>query len=305
MDFYVKVLGCSSATPLSNRFPSAQLLFHKSRYFLIDCGEGTQIQLRRQRVKFQRIDHIFISHLHGDHIFGLIGLLSSFSLLGRKKELTIYCPKGLKEVIDVQVKYSETYLSYPIKYVFHEDSNDLLLDDKHLKISKVSLNHRIDCWGFRFEEKDLGRRIKDGVIKKYGIPFADIAGLRLGEDYVDHLGNVILNEELTTKGDTLRSYAYISDNRVNEQQYDLFKGITTMYHEATFLKGLKDKAIKTKHSTTSEVAEMANSVGLKKLIVGHYSSRYLDHQLNDFKTEISESFSNVVLGRDGLDVEVV
>lgn len=305
MDFYVKILGSSSATPLSNRFPSSQLLFHKSRYFLIDCGEGTQIQLRRQRVKFQRIDHIFISHLHGDHIFGLIGLLSSFSLLGRKKEITLYCPKGLKEIIDVQVKHSETYLTYPLKYVFLEDSAELLLDEKYLHVSKVPLNHRIDCWGFIFKEKDQGRKIRDGVIKEYGIPFTEVSRLRNGEDYIDHLGKVIPNEVLTLPSEETRTFAYISDNRLKVDQYESFGGVTTMYHEATFLRDLKDKAVKTKHSTTDEVAKMADSVGLKKLIVGHYSSRYLDNQLKDFKTEIQESFKDVVLGRDGLDIEVV
>ena len=305
MDFCVKILGCSSATPLSNRFPSSQLLNHKNRYFLIDCGEGTQIQLRRLRVKFQRIDHIFISHLHGDHIFGLIGLLSSLSLLGRQKDMTLFCPKGLKEILDVQIKHSQTYLTYPLKYVFLEDSGDILINDKYLSVRKVSLNHRIECWGFIFEEKDLGRKIRQGVLKEHGIPFTEVERLREGEDYVDHLGKVIKNEDLTVKGDAKRTYAYISDNRFKEEQLDSFEGITTMYHEATFLQDLKHKAVKTKHTTTIEAAEMATKVGLKRLIIGHYSSRYQDFQLLKFKEEIEPIFEQIVLAKDGLDIEVV
>ena len=305
MDFSVKILGCSSATPLSNRFPSSQLLNHKNRYFLIDCGEGTQIQLRRLRVKFQRIDHIFISHLHGDHIFGLIGLLSSLSLLGRQKEMTLFCPKGLKEILDVQIKHSQTYLTYPLKYIFLEDSDEVLMDYKYLKVRKVSLNHRIQCWGFIFEEKGLGRKIRKVVLKEYGIPFTEVEKLRIGKDYADHLGKVTKNEVLTERGDAPRTYAYISDNRFKEDQLDSFEGISTMYHEATFLQDLKHKAVKTKHTTTIEVAEMAKQVGLKRLIIGHYSSRYQDFQLAKFKEEIEPIFEPIVLAKDGLEIEVV
>lgn len=304
MDFTVRILGCSSATPLSNRFPSSQLVNHKSRYFLIDCGEGTQIQLRRLRIKFQRIDHIFISHLHGDHIYGLIGLLSSFSLLGRKKELKIFCPKGLKEIIEVQIKYSDTYLTYKIDYSFLEECDDLLLDDKYLTVTKVILNHRIDCWGFIFKEKDLGLKIRDGVLKKYGIPYTEVDSLRKGNDYNDHLGNVISNSTLTKKGDEVRCFGYISDNRIKQEQLSAFQGITTMYHEATFLDDLKDKAIKTKHSTAKEVSLLARDLDLKKLVVGHYSSRYLDFQLPLFQEEIAQEFKNVVIGKDGLEFQV-
>lgn len=304
MEFNVRILGCSSATPLSNRFPSSQLLNHNSRYFLLDCGEGTQIQLRRLKIKFQRIDKIFITHLHGDHVFGLIGLLSSYSLLGRVKPVAIYCPRDLKEMIDVTLKCSQTYLSYKINYFFHEETEDVVWEDSSLEVRKVKLNHRIPCWGFVFQEKNQGRRLIDGVVKEYGIPYGDIEKIRQGEDYIDHLGNRIKNSDLTLAPKRLKSYAYITDNRVKEGQVDSLKGVTTLYHEATFLRALKDKAIKTCHTTTDEVADLAKEIGVNKLIVGHYSSRYMDHDIPKFEAEISEIFKPIVLGKDGLKVEI-
>lgn len=299
MEFNVTILGCSSATPLSNRFPTSQLLNHTSRYFLLDCGEGTQIQLRRLKIKFQRIDKIFISHLHGDHYYGLIGLLSSYNLLGRKKKVELYCPKGLKEIIDIQVRCSEMYFNFPIEYIFLEEANSVLWEDNQLKISKIELNHRIPCWGFLFEEKVKGRNLRDGVVREYGIPFCEIEDIRMGNDFITQKGEVIKNIDLTKEPEPLRSYAYITDNRIKEGFEERLSGITTLYHEATFLKNLKDRAKKTFHVTSDELAHFVIKTNIKKLIIGHYSSRYMDHELPLFLEEIKPLFSNVHLGMDG------
>lgn len=297
-NFELTVLGCSSATPTSQRNPSAQLLNIAERSFLIDCGEATQIQLRRFKLKFQRINNIFISHLHGDHYLGLIGLLSSMSLLGRTSDIHIYCPEGLKEIIEVQCAHSETYLKFKIIYYFHKYlDNEVIFEDDKVEVRAIVLKHRIPCSGFVFTEKPLLAHIVKEKIAEYNIPFDKIMNIKKGADYTTAGGDVISNNELVTNKVKPRSFAYCSDTRYDERIIEFIKGATLLYHEATFMHDRLERAKETFHSTTIQAATIAQKAGVKQLMIGHYSARYKD--LQPLLLESKSVFENTILAVEG------
>ncbi len=296
--FDLLILGSSSASPTSERNQSAQLLNIAERFFLIDCGEAAQIQLRKYKAKFQRIDHILISHLHGDHFFGLPGLLGSMHLLGRQQELTIYAPKELKTIIDKIHEASETRLNYPVRWVFTQNNQQqLLFEDEKVEVYSFPLKHRIFCTGFLFKEKPYPRKISKELLEKHGLSTADIHLLRAGKDVVNKEGELIKNNEATLNPPKERSYAYCSDTIYDESLVQFIKEVDLLYHESTFLEDKKERARETFHSTATQAAEIAKLGGIKKLLLGHFSARY--GNLQAFKEEAQGIFKNCELALEG------
>jgi ribonuclease Z len=301
--FELLVLGSSSASPTSERNPSGQLLNIAERIFLIDCGEGTQIQLRRLKARFQSIDHIFISHLHGDHFFGLPGLLSSMHLLGRKQTLNVYGPKELKDIMDVINSVSETRLNYTIKWHFTSDKKmELLYEDQKVEVFSFPLKHRIFCTGFLFREKPLPRKIDKYKLEKLEISLADILLLKAGHDVVNKNGVLVKNGEATLDPPPPRTYAYCSDTIFDPEIIDYVRGVDLLYHESTFLDDNAERAGKTFHSTARQAATIARDAGVNQLLLGHYSARYGDIQ--GFLKEAGEVFVNSLLASDGKKVKI-
>ena len=292
------ILGCHAATPRKNAQTTAQLLEIKGQMILIDCGEGTQMQLRKLKIKFARIQHIFISHLHGDHCYGLVGLISTFRLLGREADLHIYGPKGIKEMITLQLKLADSWTNYPLH--FHELDNtlpELILDHEKFTVTTLPLDHRIYTNGFLFREKVGSRKINASAVAEYGVAEADMENLKKGRDIQLADGSHIANEKLTFPPDPPRSYAYCSDTAYKPDLATMVHGVDCLYHESTFLDSHQDLAIKTKHSTASEAGHIAAVAQVKQLILGHFSSRYSD--LNEFITQAQNHFQNVHLAEDG------
>jgi len=301
--FELLILGSSSASPTTERNPSAQLLNIAERFFLIDCGEATQIQLRRFKAKLQAIDHIFISHLHGDHFFGLPGLLSSMHLLGRKQELTIYGPKELKGIIDVINSVSQTRLNYPVKWIFtHDQGLNLLFEDQKVEVYSFPLKHRIFCTGFLFKEKPLPRKIDKFKLEKLNISTADILALKAGKDVVNLDGNLIKNEEATLDPPKERTYAYCSDTIFDPGLVEYVGAVDMLYHESTFMEDNLERAKKTYHTTASQAAEIAKMAAAKTLLLGHFSARYRD--LDGLLLEAKAVFENCVLAIDGKKIKI-
>ena len=301
--FELLVLGSSSASPTADRNVSAQLLNIAERYFLIDCGEATQIQLRKYKAKFQSIDHIFISHLHGDHFFGLPGLLSSMHLLGRKQALTVYAPPGLRPIMDAINKVSETYFNYPIHWI--ETSNrgqQMLFEDEKVRVWSFPLKHRVFCTGFLFEEKPLFRKIEPYLLEKYHVSRADIPKLRLGMDVLNEDGEHIANHLVTLDPLPPRKFAYCSDTCYDESLIPYISNVDLLYHESTFLNEHEERAAKTFHSTASQAAQIAKQAEVKQLLLGHFSARYRDLDL--FLTEAQIHFVNCLLATDGKKLKI-
>jgi len=275
MIFEVSILGSSSATPIYQRHPTAQVLNIHERLFLMDCGEGTLIQLNRYRIKFHRINHIFISHLHGDHYLGIVGLLSTMHLQGRTMDMHLYGPEPLKEIIDIQLKYSETILRYPLHFhVLHADKPSVVLEDENIIIKTIILNHRIPCTGFLFSEKPGPRKLLKDKLSKHKVPLKFYQNLKNGEDYVSEGGSVIPNKELTADPKPARSYAFCSDTKYDESILPSIRNVDLLYHEATFLSDKAERAAETFHSTAADAARIAVRAGAKRLIIGHFSARY-------------------------------
>jgi len=296
--FELLILGSSAATPTAKRNPTSQLLNVAERFFLIDCGEGTQMQLRRYKARFQSVNHIFISHLHGDHFLGLPGFIASMHLLGRQNELTIYGPKELEELMAIIHKFSETQLNYSIKFVHTQTaSKQLLFEDEKVEVYSVPLKHRIATTGFLFKEKPLPRNIDKYKLEKYNVSFAEIHKLKKGLDAVDNDGNVIKNEQLTIEGPKPRSYAFCSDTKYFEELAKNIQEVDLLYHESTFLESKIDRAAQTFHSTASQAAQMAVLAKADKLLLGHFSARY--DNLDLFLEEARPIFSNTELAREG------
>lgn len=292
------VLGCYSATPRVNTNPTSQVLEIKNHVFLIDCGEGTQVQLRRHRIKFNRIKHIFISHLHGDHYFGLAGLISTFRLLTRESDLHIYAPKGLKEVITLQMKLAESWTNY--KLIFHELSNkssELIFQDDKVEVYTIPLNHRVYTNGFLFREKEGERKLNMSAVIKANINKAYYKKLQQGADVINEDGELINNTLVTNPPQKTKSYAFCSDTAYSESIIPIIKNVDAVYHESTFLDKHEHLAEPTKHSTAKQAANIAKLAKVGKLILGHYSTRY--DNLNNFKTEAEEVFEYVELAEDG------
>ncbi len=297
------ILGCHAATPRNNNYTTAQLLEIKGHLILIDCGEGTQMQLRKLGIKFSRIQHIFISHLHGDHFYGLIGLISTFRLLGREAELHIYGPKGIKEIITLQLKLAKSWTDYPL--CFHELESlesTLIFENEKLKVSTIPLDHRVYTNGYLFEEKTGLRKINTSAAKLHGVESCDMQNLKEGKDYINPKGEVIPNIDLTLEPDPVKSYAFCSDTAYKEDIVPIIEGVTVLYHESTFLKNYSHLAEKTKHSTAGQAAKIAAMANVDRLILGHYSSRYKD--LDAFLDEAKEFYSNVHLAEDGKCFEI-
>jgi ribonuclease Z len=296
------ILGCHSATPRTNTNPTSQVLEIKNHVFLIDCGEGTQVQLRRHKIKFSRIKHIFISHLHGDHYFGLVGLISTFRLLTREADLHIYSPKGLKEVITLQMKLADSWTNY--KLIFHElesKSYKLIFEDDKVEVYTIPLDHRVYTNGFLFKEKEGERKLIMNEVLKHQIDVSFYRKLQQGFDVENEEGKIVKNETVTRQGVKPKSYAFCSDTAYNEAIVSIIKKADVLYHEATFLEKNKKLALPTKHSTAKQAAEIAQKAQVGKLILGHFSTRYKD--LEVFKSEAQTIFQNVELAEDGKTFE--
>ena len=298
MPFDITVLGSASATPTSTRHPSAQLVNLLGRFFLIDCGEGTQMQLRKNKIKIQKINFICISHLHGDHYLGLVGLLSTMSLLGRKKKLTIFAPKGLDKIIELHFKLSYSNLSYELNIVTLQSTKLVsLFEDDACQLFSFGLKHRVPCWGFKLIEKQGPKKIIKNMIEKYSIPFNSINDIKSGSDYITNKGELIKNNVLTTSSYAPRSYAYCSDTLFFPSLVNHVKEVDLLYHEATFHSDLSSKAKSTFHSTAQDAANVALKGNVKKLLIGHFSSRYKD--LSVLKIDAAKIFNNVDLAIEG------
>lgn len=298
MIFRVQILGSGSATPRLHRNPSAQYVNVLERHILIDCAEGTQMQMQKFKVKPQRIQHILISHLHGDHYLGLVGLLSSMHLNGRKKTVHIYGPEALQEIVNIQLHHSKTTLGFEL--VFHpltSSQSEKIFEDKVIEIWTIPLEHRIYCNGFLIKEKKKPRKISKEAIKKFSIPIAMMHKLANGEDWTKEDGSVISNSELTEDPQLPRSFAYCSDTRYTEKIIDVIQEVDLLYHEATFLKNLEDRAKKTFHSTAEQAAIIAKKAQVNELLLGHFSARYME--VNDFIEEARPIFDNVRVVKDG------
>ncbi|TYC18177.1 ribonuclease Z [Bizionia gelidisalsuginis] len=294
----LNILGCYSATPRAFTNPTAQVLEINNHIFLIDCGEGTQVEIRRHKIKFNRIKHVFISHLHGDHFFGLVGLISTFRLLTREADLHIYGPKGLKEIITLQLKLSKSWTNYQL--IFHEltnTSSEIIFEDEKVEVHTIPLDHRVYTNGFLFKEKEHERKLDMNAVLNTNIDIAYYRKLKQGFDVVNEAGITIKNETVTHAGPTPKSYAFCSDTAYNEAIVPIIKDVTVLYHESTFLEKHAKLAPKTKHSTAIEAAKIAKIANVGTLILGHYSTRYDD--LNAFKTEAETCFGTVELANDG------
>ncbi|WP_299885564.1 ribonuclease Z [uncultured Lacinutrix sp.] len=294
----LNILGCYSATPRKFTNPTAQVLEINNHQFLIDCGEGTQVQLRKQKIKFNRIKHIFISHLHGDHCFGLVGLISTMRLLTREADLHIYAPKGLKEVITLQMKLANSWTDY--KLIFHEltsKESELIFEDEKVEVYTIPLDHRVYTNGFLFKEKEGDRKLDMNAVLNANIDVAYYRKLKQGFDVENNDGDIIKNKTVTKAPNKPKSYAFCSDTAYKEDIIPIIDRVDVLYHESTFLEQHAKLAPKTKHSTAKEAASIAKKANVGTLVLGHYSTRYGD--LNVFKEEASEYFENVELADDG------
>jgi ribonuclease Z len=292
------VLGCGSATPTTRFNPTAQLLEIRNHYFLIDCGENTQVELRRRRLRFSKINHIFISHLHGDHYFGLIGLLSSFHLLDRTQPLHIHGPADLQEIIALQLRVSQTKLRFPLHFHHTQDNGPaVVFEDDKVVVTSFPLKHSIATTGFLFQEKLADRKINSDNVRAFQVPIYALNGLKKGRDYEDEQGNIIPNAELTLPPPPPLSYAFCSDTAYSEKNTELLAGVNLLYHESTFLEVDQALAKKTKHSTSTDAARFAKKINAQHLLIGHYSVRYDDLQL--FEKEAKTIFENTKSARDG------
>ena len=290
------ILGNNSAIPAFGRNPTAQVLQLQDDYFLIDCGEGTQSQLSKYKIRRSKINCIFISHLHGDHYFGLIGLLTSMSLLSRTQDLHIYGPAQLEQIINIQLEVADTKLSYSL--FFHAiHTPGVILDDNKFSVRIFPLQHRIECWGFLFRQKKKPRSIDPNKIKNYEIPASFYGKLQNGENYTTQKGNTIHNDLVTMANSPCKSYAYCADTIYDEGLVEIVQGVDILYHETTYLNASADKAAARYHCTTSQAGSIALKAGVKKLIIGHFSSRY--EHLDDFLTETTAVFKNTELSREG------
>ena len=305
MPFEVTILGSNSAVPAHGRHPTSQVLNIHNRLSLIDCGEGTQIHFRKYEIRHSRIDRIFISHLHGDHYFGLIGLLTSFHLNHRARPLTIFCPKGLDEIINVQLKHSNTQLRFPLQFEFYTPHHGaVIFEDELLRVETLKLLHRIPCAGFVFREKlPSDKNIKSEVIEQYQLSVQQIKAIKKGSDLELPDGTLIKNEELTLKPHPPRAYAYCSDTAYEESIIPYITGVDLLYHEATFDQTQEARAKETFHSTTRQAATIAKKANVKKLLLGHFSARY--ESLDGLLREARRIFPNTELAIEGKVFEII
>lgn len=292
------VLGCYAATPRTITNPTSQVLEMQNRLFLIDCGEGTQVQLRKNKIKFSKINHIFISHLHGDHCYGLIGLVSTFMLLNRENDLHIYGPKGIKDIITLQLRLSNSWTAY--KLFFHEltsTESEVIFEDNKVIVKTIPLKHRVYTNGFLFQEKIGERKLDVNAVQEYEIDTCYYQNIKNGKDITLDDGRVIPNDKLSFDALPPKSYAFCSDTVYDESIIPLIQDVDVLYHESTFLDSEEHLSGKTMHSTAKQAASIALKANVKQLLLGHYSTRYASIDL--FKEEAETIFPNVLLADDG------
>ncbi len=295
------ILGNNSAVPAFDRHPTSQVVTLDGDLFLVDCGEGTQIQMIKYKIRRSRISHIFISHLHGDHYFGLVGLINSFGLLNHLQDLHIYAPSPLQEIIQWQLKVASTTLPY--KLFFHTIcKEEILVDEEKFVVKCFPTNHRIECYGFSFHEKKGRRKLVPERAKEFDIPVAFYDKLKAGEDYVKKNGELIKNEWVTEDGSPGKTYVYCADTKYDESIIPHIKDADLIYHETTYLDALQQRAIDRFHSTTKQAALIAKKANVRKLLIGHFSSKY--DTLEEFETEAREVFLNTELAIEGVTYKV-
>ena len=301
--FELHILGCGSALPTTRHFATSQVVNLREKLFMIDCGEGAQMQLRRSRLKFSRLNHIFISHLHGDHCFGLLGLISTFGLLGRTADLHIHSPRGLEELFAPMLAFFCKTLTY--KVFFHEFETKepmLIYDDRSVTVTTIPLKHRIPCCGFLFEEKQRPNHIIRDMVDFYKVPVYELNRIKNGADYVTPEGEVIPNARLTRPSAAPRRYAYCSDTIYLPSITEQIKGVDLLFHEATFAEDAAPRAKETFHTTASQAAQIARDAEVKKLLIGHFSARYDDEQV--LLEEARPVFPNTQLAKETLCISV-
>jgi ribonuclease Z len=299
--FAVTILGNNSAVPAFNRHPTSQVVTIDGTNYLVDCGEGTQIQLINYKVRRSKISHIFISHLHGDHYFGLIGLISSFGLLGHQQELHVFAPSPLKDIIELQLKVADTTLPFQL-HIHTISGAATLLDNDKVIVKCFPTQHRIECYGFSFEQKKQPRKLDAEKAKAREIPSSFYTRLTNGEDYTKKDGTLIRNEEVTEAVVPGKKYAFCADTKYNEGLLEHISGADMIYHETTYLDNLRERAEERFHSTSKQAAAIAKKAGVKKLLIGHFSSKY--DTLEEFETEAREVFPNTELALEGVCYEV-
>jgi len=301
--FKVHILGCGSALPTARHTPSSQIVEIRGKLFMVDCGEGTQQQVRKSRLNFTKIYAVFISHLHGDHVLGLVGMISTFGLNGRTAPLHIYAPGEYEELLNLEIKTFCGGLGYEV--VFHAvDTNkqQIIYEDRSLTVESIPLCHRVHCCGFLFREKAGSRHIRRDMIDFYNIPISQINNIKAGLDWTSPEGEVIKNELLTSDPDPVRSYAYCSDTRYFPELAEKIKDVTLLYHESTYTEDFKEKAIKYLHSTAKEAAMTAKNANATQLMLGHYSQRYNTDE--PLLQEARQVFKNTILANEGLIIDV-
>jgi ribonuclease Z len=297
------ILGCYAATPRTLSNPTSQVLEVNNNIFLIDCAEGTQVQLRKSKVKFTKISRIFISHLHGDHFYGLVGLISTFMLLNRENDLHVYGPKGIKEIILLQLKYSNSYTQYNL--YFHElesKESQVILEDDSVKVTTIPLKHRVYTNGYLFEEKNIHRKLNFDAIEKYKIDKLYFNKIKIGGNITLDSGEIIENEELSFSPKPNKTYAFCSDTLYDEGIIPLLKNVDYLYHESTFLESEANLAEKTMHSTAKQAAQIALKSNAQNLILGHFSTRYSNISL--FQEEAQTIFANTQVADDGKEFDL-
>jgi ribonuclease Z len=287
--FAVTILGNNSALPAYGRFPTAQVVTLNEQLFLIDCGEGTQIQMAKYKIRRSKINHIFISHLHGDHYFGLVGLITN--------DLHLYAPAALEQILNLQFAVADTRLPFTLH--FHAlEQEGLIIDNKKFAVECFKTQHRIECWGFIIRERKQPRKINKEKIKQFDIPSAYYERLKNGDDYETKDGSIIKNEWVTIPNSHARSYAFCADTIYDETLIDKVASVSLLYHETTYLKDLEERAADRFHSTTIQAASIAQKANIHKLLIGHFSSKY--EQLEVFEEEAKEVFTNTQLAIDGV-----
>ena len=301
--FKVHILGCGSALPTLQHNASSQIVELREKLFMIDCGEGTQIQLRRSRIHFSKIIAVFISHLHGDHCFGLPGMISTFGMTGRTAPLHIYAPAAFEPILDQTLSFFCQGLEF--KVVFHAvdtTQNKVVYEDRSLTVETIPLQHRIDCCGYLFREKPILPHIRRDMIDFYKIPISQINNIKAGADWVTAEGEVIANSRLTTPAEPARSYAYCSDTRYIKTLHELVKGVSTLYHESTYSAEDAERARLYWHSTSQDAAKVARDASVGKLLLGHFSARYNNE--SQLLEEAKEIFLNSYLTREGATFDI-
>lgn len=301
--FELHILGCGSALPTTRHFATSQVVNLRDKLFMIDCGEGAQMQLRKSRLKFSRLNHIFISHLHGDHCFGLMGLISTFGLLGRTAELHIHSPKGLEELLTPMLNFFCHTLAY--KVIFHEfdtRQTSVVYEDRSMTVTTIPLQHRIPCCGFLFAEKARPNHIIRDMVDFYKVPVYELNRIKNGSDYVTPEGEVIANTRLTRPSDPPRKYAYCSDTIFRPEIVKQLSGVDLLFHEATFAESELARAKETYHTTAAQAARIALEAGVRQLVIGHFSARYEDESI--LLKEASAVFPNTILAKDNLCISL-